>query len=1343
MSTEIFYWDGLIMDETIADKYVEVINQLKNGELQGAGLSLKKMRSHRVFSLSTSYSGRLLFTSRVINQKKCLIFLEELPNHDYKNSKFLNNPATLNQFFEKNNNELMEIVDFDEEFMDIDDFPVPMDIDEKEKRLYTPVEYYDQEFIVLNSSQKEAKFARGPAVIEGPPGSGKSCAALSLIANSRPELNKILYLTSSPALVSHMEELYKSLPVSLDSPSGRVVFKSYLQLVHETDPATKDKKIVGQKHFAKWFADYCDRKEQLLKTQKSELKNSKKKRPQKRIQHLPQELLDAGNVYQEFRTTAAYSEYVDTKFGTNKEYTKVKYEELGEKHQSLFKKEHRSWLYQAYQDYVTYLRLTNSLDLSFYRLKSDDVFDMVVVDEGQDFSKAQIQDITALTSPTLQIYFCRDSHQSLEDSQSSGPFIHEHLFRLGKKMGIKAQHIELPCSYRVFPNAQPLVDRVLDLRMKLIGGRADNLEYVQLPMTVEQNSTLGSVHWFDKVPAAVHSALQEATQSSDLIIITLPEFIDEAKKFFKTDLVYTVDQVKGLQFPVVVLYRMAEDKALEEANKLLGTPELSYVGSSSTANRPAEGVGNPKFGPPLNRFFTAATRAQQQIIVIQPPQHKFSHVINAMKSAEQSNEDFKIELNKQSYSEEKWMDLVKKLIRKNEIPLAKKIYIQHLKKAPIEFKEFLNEITNPYSTSNPKSVVNNNSTLNTQQQVASSSFNSTDSSTVASVSTLGIFSERIIPKEIPALKKKRRGRHQSIITPGTSTNPKTSKPVSLVAQGTDKRNQQDNQKTEIKKSLPSQQQNRSKPPVNGRFIQETSMDEYMKGVRNSSNPGLHLSMELSNGTLDTQKLIMLLINYPELTELMTIDQLCQVGEQAHTSLLSQLCSPYSESRHTALNFLFEKDPELIQIFAGGLQCYLLSFQEVQERLTNETSAALLDIFQKKSADFRDIQYLNTTETGKKILLKLANELNWSTERLQKELQNISTNQPEPNFHISFQRQQINTTINQHAFINQHALFASQLNELNEASWPHIIARNPTDDISRKIVRLMIQGNVIGTELWNRASSVSLLDFFNYVCRESTVREKLNDHEIELATRVIKTLESNPGWSIIEQLNYIDLELCAPDLDITCIFSGILRTVRTHLILENRLLNQLYTLNIKFWGNTVGQFKDVLVNPHRIQAILDRLSVNDAVAIKAWNSLNEMEFKNNPSWCSLQFFTTCKNAMSPEEYEKCTLLQDIILWLEADKPWELETYFNYITQCLKSGELGRFSLLAGYLRFAHDYLAKQLLQERLNQRKIISPSERVSAAEHNEVRITHLMHDESIIEDEADEVHSVPGMRAFT
>ena len=102
--------------------------------------------------------------------------MEELPNHEYAKSKFLNSPSTLKHFLEQNHKGLEQIAtNFDDEFIDIDELPFSLDAEEEQQRVYTPVEYYDQAFIALNSSQKEAKYAKGPADIEGPPGSGKSC----------------------------------------------------------------------------------------------------------------------------------------------------------------------------------------------------------------------------------------------------------------------------------------------------------------------------------------------------------------------------------------------------------------------------------------------------------------------------------------------------------------------------------------------------------------------------------------------------------------------------------------------------------------------------------------------------------------------------------------------------------------------------------------------------------------------------------------------------------------------------------------------------------------------------------------------------------------------------------------------------------------------------------------------------------------------------------------------------------------------------------------------------------------------------------------------------------------
>ncbi|RUR17280.1 hypothetical protein ELY21_11205 [Legionella sp. km535] len=1297
MPGEIYYWDGLIIDESVAKKYMEVIMQLKNRELQEAGLDLKQMRSHQIFSVRTSRKGRILFTISEIDKKRCLIFLEDLSNHEYKKSRFLNHPKTLSHFLDKNQGEFRKIVNLEDEFIDVDASVLPLDDIGDEQLVYTPVEYYNQEFIKLNDSQKEAKYAKGPAIIEGPPGSGKSCAALSLVANAPTELNKVLYVTSSAALVSHMEGLYQSLPAELESPPGRVVFKSYAQLVHESDPATVSKRSVGLEHFSEWFGSYCTRKQQQLKTAKTDQVRGKGKgkRVFSKVPLLPKELLDAATVYQEFRTVAAYVDYVDTRYGTSKAYTQSSYEGLGEKHQSLFKKEHRSWLYQAYQDYAAYLRHHECIDLSFYHLQSTEVYDMVVADEAQDFSKAQIQQLIALT-PSLQIYFCRDSHQSLTDSQSSGPFIKEHLYQLGHKTGIEVQHIQLPSSYRVFPNAQPLVDKLLDLRLKLIGGRADNLEYVQLPLTVEENSTLGSVHWFEQVPEDAHRALQDATQSSDLVIITLPEWIEEAKAFFNTDVVYTVDQVKGLQFPVVVLYRMAEDEALIEANKLLAHPERSYVASSSTAHRPAAGVGNPKFGPPLNRFFTAVTRAQQQIIVIQPSQHQYSYIIDAIRSTERFGDDFKIELTKQSYSEDNWLQLVQKLIHKKELSLAQTIYVKHLKKTTAEFKEFLQITTAPPSVVATSSVtISPVSTVIAPQQATYSSSSSTDA---ASVSAAGIFSAKTSSENTSRYHKRRGGRRAQQASSSNASSTMLSTKSALATA-----------KTAALKSRTSGVADTSKARLSAsgddslvgmQFLAKPPMEELLSNVLANPNPGLYLSTLLSCGAIDSHKLRELFFYYPQSKEVIDVCQLClTVSEkEPHTSLLSQLCSPYNESRHVALFFLFENEHELFNSFASGYKCFLLSYQESHIGESPEATNKYLAFFQKKSQELRELQFLQTTETGKQILLKLARKMEWTAETLATKMHHAFRMNLEANFPVPLQNQQ------KLLKILDHDVLAFDLNRENEESWGTIVTRYPTDDISRAVVRLMVQANIVGEDIWCNMNCVSLSTFFQNLFYVPALQKILSDKDKEIAKRVIMVMNAAPQWTAIEQKTYICGELNGSDLDRTSTFSGILRTVRKHLAREHSLINQLYKSNKIFWGNTVKKLSNLFPNQQRVDAILNRLSANDSVAEEAFKSVKILDFSSieHRAFILWNFFVTCKNLQDKEELGHSSLLENIISWLRENQCKSLKEYFAYITTCLNSDNLRPLSLLAAYLRLAQDILAKESLRELEMQRKAQVP-----------------------------------------
>ncbi|KTC66667.1 hypothetical protein Lbir_3216, partial [Legionella birminghamensis] len=95
----------------------------------------------------------------------------------------------------------------------------------------TPLSCYNQNFIRLNSEQAKVLQVNLPALVSGPPGSGKSCVAISLIQQVLSRLSqepdaRILYVTQSPELIEAMEKIWAeiSLPEAL---KRRVEFKTY------------------------------------------------------------------------------------------------------------------------------------------------------------------------------------------------------------------------------------------------------------------------------------------------------------------------------------------------------------------------------------------------------------------------------------------------------------------------------------------------------------------------------------------------------------------------------------------------------------------------------------------------------------------------------------------------------------------------------------------------------------------------------------------------------------------------------------------------------------------------------------------------------------------------------------------------------------------------------------------------------------------------------------------------------------------------------------------------------------------------------------------------------------
>ncbi|CAM3040475.1 hypothetical protein LEWO105114_13120 [Legionella worsleiensis] len=795
-----------------------------------------------------------------------------------------------------------------------------------------------------------------------------------------------------------------------------------------------------------------------------------------------------------------------------------------------------------------------------------------------------------------------------------------------------------------------------------------------------------------------------------------------------------------MQFPVVVLYRMVEDEALLEANKVLAKPEHSYVASSSTAHRPAAGVGNPKFGPPLNRLFTAVTRAQQQIIIIQPPKHQFSHLITACKSVELSTDEFKLELDKQSYSEEKWLELAKKLISKNELELARTIYVNHLQKPADEFEAYIRATKTPPTLSVLESSVASTSSPMASQPTAASSSSSVDAERSTSVHTLGLFAHQKTTQSSAHSQRRRKGRGQQeniTLPPKTdhapagaaSVIPSELRKKSTAETSLDSKPSTDNTSTKrtkrgIKKlkqapkvfdqpkHTPTKYSSRS-PASRTKVMSSNTEDEFFKGMKflnappmeelfeklkQSTSPGLDLSLLLSCGALDIKKLRELFFYHPESKALITVAQLCSVGEQPHLSLLSQLCSPYSESNHVALFYLFDQEIDTFKTFAAGVKYFLLSFEQSFAEESQEINQTYMAFFQKKSAELRELYFLHTTETGQIILAKLAKEIEWDLELFNAKLAHVFRMNLEPNFPVPLQ------SMKDTSKLPDHELLAMELNQTDEESWKIIVSRHPGDDISRAIVRLIAQANFIGEDLWRNAVFQNVPQFFVNMSVSPNIKSILTEQEQKIAEEISSVLNSSPYLTLIEHKKYLEAVLNDSTIDRTSILTGIIRVIRKHLIREHNLVNELYTKNMRFWRQVTDKYSDLFPNSGRVLAILDQLSVQDALAMNAWESLiNSKVIDQNDVWFLLwNFFGSCKSQQNPLEAAHSTLINNIFTWLVNNKGKSLKTYFDYITQCLQSTNLHQFSSLAGYLRLAQDFLAKELLQQRLKSRMPDTP-----------------------------------------
>lgn len=506
-------------------------------------------------------SNRLLFALYRHNGERCALLLEYIHQHAYEKSRFLARGVQVDE---------ARIPAADAAAADT--APELPYLNPKLPRFHLL-----DKVLSFDDDQELVYRQPPPLVIIGSAGSGKTALTLEKMKDATGD---ILYVTRSSFLAQNARELYYANGWENDEQNVDFLsFREYLESIRV--PSGKE---ITPRVFAGWAGR----------------------------QRLPKDLKDHHRVFEEFQGAIT---------GTDPQRAYLSREDylaLGVK-QSIFAPEARAAVYDLFEKYLRFLDEQGWFDPNLvshdWLARVQPRYDFVVVDEVQDLTNVQLLLILRALRDDTSFLLCGDSNQIVHPNFFSWSKV-KTLFWRQQGEAASADLIRvLNANFRNSPQVTEIANRLLHIKHARFGSVDRESNYL-VRSCGPARGQVGLLQDSDQVKRDLDR--RTAASARFAILVLHPEQKAEVRKHFRTPLVFSIHEAKGLEYENVLLYGFVstEEKRFRDIAGDLGEAdlqgELRYARGRDKGDKSLEIY---KFY--INALYVAVTRAVKNLYLIE------------------------------------------------------------------------------------------------------------------------------------------------------------------------------------------------------------------------------------------------------------------------------------------------------------------------------------------------------------------------------------------------------------------------------------------------------------------------------------------------------------------------------------------------------------------------------------------------------------------------------------------------------------------------------------------------------------------------------------------------------